>query len=858
MSFNRNCPTLDDVYEVLGRDSGKHPILLHIKAGEKGPHWSGWREITYEKSLERAYQNLLRSNPNTGVALGVTDDLCAIDCDTDALLAEFLRLNPEFEKTLRTRGQSGGQLWGYITGERPHKIEDLAVKKDSPLAVGARKDPTPEGYVSIGEFRAEGGQSVIRGIHPNSFNYTWPVAQRPITIAFSSIKWPNDIGIGWLPKRPRDKAATPSAAHDETLLHRAIKRLTIADLWNHFGYADQEGKNPVQSPWFPDDEDTSFSIYNEGRNFKDHDPGRKDHRGDSFDFYQIATNQTASEAFKEFVKLAGLGDELHEAKNQEQTESVKPEPEPSVHGTNGKQPPPPNKDQKKRPELILPSGYVTFSDTAGAMFPVLAKRLRYFVRGRALVEIAYRKMMKDKQLHDIFQLLEADALRSRIEDDFECRAWRDNKKGKYIKKPSRCTNDAARVLLKTDIAFEYLPAIATLSAAPVLTGELGNLRILYKGYHDVHGGIYVTGGASKIVLPSRKAAIELILEILRDYDFISPSDKSRAVASFLSPAMRAGRLLGEVDFPIDIGEANDSQSGKTFRQKLVYTIYGETPYIIANREGGVGSLDESISSALIAGVPFIFFENFRGQMKSQLVETCLRGTGMAPARAPHKGEIQVPTGHINWQLSSNGLEATRDFVNRAIITRIAKRELGYKFHVYPEGNILAHIRANQAKYQAAIFRILIDWDQLGRQHTDETRHDFVEWTQALDWIMQNFFNLPPLLDGHVEEVLRVSDPALSWLRVVAIAVDKEKRLDEGLLATEIIDVCQARGVELPGVRGIIDPDQLSMYAGRLLNRLFRDTEELVIDRYKIRRDSRRDHQKNYTKHYYWFELKIPP
>ena len=48
--------------------------------------------------------------------------------------------------------------------------------------------------------------------------------------------------------------------------------------------------------------------------------------------------------------------------------------------------------------------------------------------------------------------------------------------------------------------------------------------------------------------------------------------------------MRAGRLLGEVDFPIDIGKANDSQSGKTFRQKLVYTLYGETPYIIAYRE----------------------------------------------------------------------------------------------------------------------------------------------------------------------------------------------------------------------------------------------------------------------------------
>jgi hypothetical protein len=205
----------------------------------------------------------------------------------------------------------------------------------------------------------------------------------------------------------------------------------------------------------------------------------------------------------------------------------------------------------------------------------------------------------------------------------------------------------------------------------------------------------------------------------------------------------------------------------------------------------------------------------------------------------------------------NGLEATRDFVNRAIITRIAKRDPGYKFHAYKEGNILARIKAHQATYQAAIFRILVDSDELGRQHTNEDRHDFVEWAQTLDWIVQNFFNLPPLLDGHVEEVLRVSDPALSWLRQVAIAVAKEKRLNEGLTTTEIIDIAQARGVEFPGVRPLIDLDQLSMYAGRLLNRLFRNTQEIMIDRYKIRRDSRREYnhvqQKYYTKHYHWFE-----
>ncbi len=263
-------------------------------------------------------------------------------------------------------------------------------------------------------------------------------------------------------------------------------------------------------------------------------------------------------------------------------------------------------------DIVLPSGPVSFSDTAAKIFPVLANRRRYFVRDRLLVEIAYKKLMKDKQLHDVFQLLEPDAFRIRIEDDFTCWVWREDH-GKYIRKPSRCTNDAARVLLKSDAAFQHLPAIRFLSAQPVYTSVQGNLVVLYRGYHDVHGGVYVSHGDKEhpIVLPELQTAIALILDVVKDYDFLSPSDKSRAIASFISPALRIGKFLDDADFPIDIAEANESQGGKTYRLKLVCAIYGETPYIIANREGGVG--------------------------------------------IPHKGEVQVSTTHINWQLSSNGL-----------------------------------------------------------------------------------------------------------------------------------------------------------------------------------------------------------
>jgi len=61
------------------------------------------------------------------------------------------------------------------------------------------------------------------------------------------------------------------------------------------------------------------------------------------------------------------------------------------------------------------------------------------------------------------------------------------------------------------------------------------------------------------------------------------------------------------------------------------------------------------------------------ELGSLSLEHRLLEESRSTARIPHRGEVRVSTTHINWQLSSNGLKATRDFVNRAIINRVSKR-----------------------------------------------------------------------------------------------------------------------------------------------------------------------------------------
>ena len=164
--------------------------------------------------------------------------------------------------------------------------------------------------------------------------------------------------------------------------------------------------------------------------------------------------------------------------------------------------------------------------------------------------------------------------------------------------------------------------------------------------------------------------------------------------------------------------------------------------------GGVGSLDESFSSAILSGVPFILIDNFRGRVNSQILESAFRGTGQANVRVPDKGEMQLPTTYLNWMLSSNGIEGGNDFANRTIVTGIRKHAEGYKFREYPGGkDMLGTVKANQERYLGAVFAVIMEWDRAGRQRTGERRHEFREWAQTLDWIVQEIFRLPPLCDG---------------------------------------------------------------------------------------------------------------
>jgi hypothetical protein len=104
-----------------------------------------------------------------------------------------------------------------------------------------------------------------------------------------------------------------------------------------------------------------------------------------------------------------------------------------------------------------------------------------------------------------------------------------------------------------------------------------------------HGGRHHQRQGRLAWLQHTLASMDEHGDLLRDFLFPTPGDRSRALASVITPALTMGGLVGGYA-PLDIAEATAPQSGKGYRQKLTHAVYGERAYTVARRQGGVGSI----------------------------------------------------------------------------------------------------------------------------------------------------------------------------------------------------------------------------------------------------------------------------
>jgi len=259
----------------------------------------------------------------------------------------------------------------------------------------------------------------------------------------------------------------------------------------------------------------------------------------------------------------------------------------------------------------------------------------------------------------------------------------------------------------------------------------GRLHRVDQGYDDETG--FFVASAQRTETVQVGEAVELLSGLLNDFDFVTPGDRSRAIASLLTPALKLGGLIkGPV--PVDVAEANASQSGKTYRQRMVTALYNQRPAVVTKKVGGVGSMEETFSDHLIRGKVFIQFDNVRGKLDSQYLESFLTAEGTFPARIPFMPPVMIDPSKFIVFISSNGFQATKDLTNRASIIRIRKRE-NYQYRTLEGKDLVQLVFLWQPILMGSVFAVVEEWRRRGKPKTNETAHPVVGLDRAehLPW-----------------------------------------------------------------------------------------------------------------------------
>ncbi len=481
----------------------------------------------------------------------------------------------------------------------------------------------------------------------------------------------------------------------------------------------------------------------------------------------------------------------------------------------------PNPDVK--PIVLVPSTHTTITASSEKLFGVIGPKKVLFNRGGTLAQLIHQDG------RPIIQTVDPATAASLFEQHVEFKKQKRSHDILFVE-TTNINESTAKLYLKSAACRELLPTLRGVVSCPLLVERDGRIHQVDSGY-DPTTGFYVANHVTVPELPLEKA-VENLNYILEEYWFKTDSDKARSFASMLTPALKFGGFITE-SIPIEVAEANMSQAGKSYRQQVVAAIYRERMGVVTNKTDGVGGPESTFQKHLSDGRAFIQFDNLRGKLDSQLLESFITAKGSFPVRIAFHPDILVdPSKHAIY-ISSNGFESTKDLANRSSIVRIIKRE-NHNFRSYDGLDLVEHVFSN-ISYLASVYAVVKHWHAAGKPRTLETRHDFKQWCQICDWIVINVFKLPGLMEGHQEAKERASNPNLSFFRNLAVKLEAAHRLDQAMTASNIAEFCQDEEVVIIGLAEARQDEATArrIQVGKLMKAVLGDADERSWEGFRV-------------------------
>ncbi len=184
-----------------------------------------------------------------------------------------------------------------------------------------------------------------------------------------------------------------------------------------------------------------------------------------------------------------------------------------------------------KPIVVLPGGSQTITETAGHLAELFSERQSVFLHSGVPVML---KTRDTKMAIELEPLIPAVAT-----TEFEDIARLMKLDSEGLPVPAICSESCAKRILLSRAFRSRLPVIDIVTRSPVLTPLADGSLTQIVGYNE-EKRIFACG--QRVDEPDLDKAIDLINLLLRDFDFATPGDRSRAIASLITPALVHGFL----------------------------------------------------------------------------------------------------------------------------------------------------------------------------------------------------------------------------------------------------------------------------------------------------------------------------
>jgi Bifunctional DNA primase/polymerase, N-terminal len=371
-------------------------------------------------------------------------------------------------------------------------------------------------------------------------------------------------------------------------------------------------------------------------------------------------------------------------------------------------------------------------------------------------------------------------------------------------------------------AVQGLPSIASIAKCPVFGAKSG---------YNPSSRILVASDTEAPEVPFDEA-LNTLLDLLSYFQFETQTDKSRALAAILTPALRQAGLVGRI-IPAWIATADQLNSGKTFLQILVAQIYGTEPAQVTVDNGrGVGGMEETIKHQLSIGAPFIQVDNIRGKIDSQFIESLITGTDDIAFRLAFQPQKTIKRYRFVLMMTGNtGFVLTEDQGSRSYLSKLKKQNNPCWLK---EGvNLGTYVANHWGYYLGCVFGILREWERQGKPRSVGSALRFIDWEETIDAIVQGVCGLPRPTEGMKADQDKASSEELQWLEKVGEMVEEEGDIwspgsdctPVALKAVDLYELCFMNEVDVPGkeIRGRGSLEEiLPRRIGIIMKKLFKN------------------------------------